>query len=531
MTNEPVANILIVDDDTKTLVAMEALLAGPGRKIVRAESGNEALRCLLREDFVLILLDVRLPDMDGFETAALIRQRERLRYIPIIFLSAIDTLEDDVYKGVASGAVDYLFKPVVSQVLQAKVSVFIDLFRMNERLKQQAVRQTEERFRLVIESLQDYAVFMIDPQGRINMWNVGAERMGGWTQEEVMGESFARFCPLEDQAKDQPAHVLRQAALEGRYEEEGWRVRKNGSQFWANIVITAIRNDENNLIGFSAVARDLTERKRTEEALKDSEQKLQRQAQELEQQLIASGRLVSVGELAASMAHEFNNPLGIVLGFAQDLLGKTDPAHPSYRSLQIMIEEARRCEMLVRDLLEFARPRSEDFILTDVKELVAKTLEKVSNRLQKQNVEVIEKAAADLPRLYADPRQLQQVLVNLCLNALDAMPGGGKLTVGAHLNGTDHITVTVADTGFGIDAKSLPKIFQPFFTAKKRRGLGLGLPICDRIVKVHGGRIEVESRVGQGTVFRFQLPLKQRAVEHEETEKEFSSLDDLTPQR
>jgi len=166
VTNEPVANILIVDDDAKSLVAMEALLSGPGRRLVRAESGSEALRCLLREDFVLVLLDVRLPDMDGFETAALIRQRESLRYVPIIFLSAIDTLEDDAYRGVASGAVDYLFKPVVPQVLQAKVSVFIDLFRMNERLKRQAVRQTEERFRLVIESLQDYAVCMLDTQGR-----------------------------------------------------------------------------------------------------------------------------------------------------------------------------------------------------------------------------------------------------------------------------------------------------------------------------------------------------------------------------
>jgi signal transduction histidine kinase len=185
----------------------------------------------------------------------------------------------------------------------------------------------------------------------------------------------------------------------------------------------------------------------------------------------------------------------------------------------------------VRDLLEFARPRSDDFILTDVKELVAKTLEKVSNHLQKQNVEIIEKAAADLPGLYADPRQLQQVLVNLCLNSLDAMPGGGKLTVGAHLNGIGHITVTVADTGFGIDAKSLPKIFQPFFTAKKRRGLGLGLAICDRIVKAHGGRIEVESRVGQGTTFRIQLPLKQSTVARENTEKEFSSLEALPPQK
>ena len=261
------------------------------------------------------------------------------------------------------------------------------------------------------------------------------------------------------------------------------------------------------------------ERKRAEEELSQSKERLRQQAQELEQQLLASGRLVSVGELAASMAHEFNNPLGIVLGFAQDLLGKTDPAHPSYRSLQIMIEEARRCEMLVRDLLEFARPRSEDFVLTDVKELVAKTLEKVSNHLKKQNVEVVDKAQVNLPRLYADPRQLQQVLVNLCLNSVDAMPGGGKLTVDAHLNGSDHISITVADTGFGIDAESLPKIFQPFFTAKKRRGLGLGLPICDRIIKAHGGTIEVESQRGVGTTFSIHLPIKKKTVEQSEAER------------
>jgi PAS domain S-box-containing protein len=250
------------------------------------------------------------------------------------------------------------------------------------------------------------------------------------------------------------------------------------------------------------------ERKRAEAELSQSQERLRRQAQELEQQLIASGRLVSVGELAASMAHEFNNPLGIVLGFTQDLLGKTEPTHPSYRALQIIKEEAERCEMLVRDLLEFARPRGEEFIPTDIKQLIAKTMEKISKRLEQQKVLLLENAAEDLPRLYADSRQLQQVLVNLCLNALDAMPEGGNLTVGAQRSGSE-IVVTVADTGFGIEPANLGKIFQPFFTAKKRRGLGLGLPICVRIVKAHGGRIDVESEVGKGTIFKVILPINE----------------------
>jgi PAS domain S-box-containing protein len=259
------------------------------------------------------------------------------------------------------------------------------------------------------------------------------------------------------------------------------------------------------------------ERKRAEEELSQSQERLRRQAQELEQQLIASGRLVSVGELAASMAHEFNNPLGIVLGFTQDLLGKTEPSHPSYRALQIIKEEAERCEMLVRDLLEFARPRGDEFIPTDMKQLVAKTMDKISNRLEQQNVLLAENTADDLPRLYADPRQLQQVLVNLCLNALDAMPEGGKLTVGAHRSGAEMV-LTVADTGFGIDAANLAKIFQPFFTAKKRRGLGLGLPICVRIVKAHGGRIDVESEIGNGTTFNVILPINEASSDAQITD-------------
>src|SRR4030095_13463593 len=315
MKTEPTANILIVDDDPRTLLAMEALLSGPGRNTVTAASGQEALRRLLRQDFSVILMDVRMPDMDGFETADLIRQNERLRHVPIIFLSAIDTLEADVYRGAAKGAVDYLFKPVVSEVLKSKVSVFVDLFHINERLKQKAIQQSEERFRLLVESMEEYAIFMLDIEGRVTSWNTGAENIEGYKHEEIVGEPFGRFYTPEDQAQGLPGQALRYAAINGRSEQEGWRVRKDGARFWANTIISALRDERRDFVGFSIVTRDLTNRKRVEEILRDSEAKLRKKDAEREQQLIASGRLVSLGEITASMAHEFNNPLGIVMGF------------------------------------------------------------------------------------------------------------------------------------------------------------------------------------------------------------------------
>ena len=249
------------------------------------------------------------------------------------------------------------------------------------------------------------------------------------------------------------------------------------------------------------------ERMRAEEALRQSEEHLRNQAQELEQQLLASGRLVAVGELTASMAHEFNNPLGIILGFAQGLLESMNPSDPDYPHVRIIAEEAKRCERLVQELLEFGRPKSADFILTDVEQIIHRTMNLVQPHAAKNRVETAAEIALHLPQMYADPQQLQQILLNFSLNAVDAMPKGGTLTVGAALDAADGMIITVADTGIGMDADVLPKIFQPFFTSKKRRGLGLGLPICDRIVKSHGGKISVESRPGQGTTFKIHLPL------------------------
>ena len=517
MKTEPTANILIVDDDPRTLLAMEALLSGPGRHTITAASGQEALRWLLRQDFSVILMDVRMPDMDGFETADLIRQNERLRHVPIIFLSAIDTLEADVYRGAAKGAVDYLFKPVVPEVLKAKVSVFVDLFHINERLKLKAIQQSEERFRLLVESMQDYAIFMLDPEGRVTSWNTGAERIEGFQPEEIIGAQFARFYPPEDRAQGFPEEALRYAATNGRSEQEGWRVRKDGARFWANTVVSALLDERKDLVGFSVVTRDLTEKKRIEEVLRESETKLRRQAQELEQQLIASGRLVSLGVITASMAHEFNNPLGIVMGFTQQLLTEFEPDTPNHQALKIIDEETKRCQRIIQELLQFSRPKNADLCPTDIKQAIDKTMNMVANRLYKQKIEASAMIADDLPLIPADPQQLEQVLINLFLNAIDAMPKGGKLDVEAALKptreNTPSVVITVIDSGSGIDPEDLAKIFQPFFSAKKGKGIGLGLSISERIIKNHGGMIAVESTPGKGTTFKIHLPLEQKLAE------------------
>ncbi|HXV80952.1 MAG TPA: PAS domain S-box protein [Candidatus Binatia bacterium] len=289
--------------------------------------------------------------------------------------------------------------------------------------------------------------------------------------------------------------------------------------------------DQRMLYLYARQAADLIERLRSEEELRQSEERLRHQAQELEQQLIMSGRLVSLGEVTASMAHEFNNPLGIIMGFVEDMLSGMDPSDPNYRALQIIDEESKRCRQIVRDLMEYARPRNTEFCSTSITDAIEKTLQLVANRLYKQNVAVEKKLKSNLPRIQADPQQLEQVLVNLYLNAIDAMPQGGQLIVEAEIVQSDdtapRAVIAVTDTGFGIVETDLPKIFQPFFTAKKRRGMGLGLPICRRIINNHGGRIAVESNPGSGSTFKIHLPFEQRT--RTESQEPASTPETLSP--
>ena len=399
--------------------------------------------------------------------------------------------------------------------LQAAIEEFQvmqeELRAQNEELfqTQAAVENERKRYQELFEFAPD-GDLVTDIHGNIFEANQAAVKQLNTPLAALVGKPITDFVHPQDKMSF-CAELIGIPIDSAVKKWEGRLVPTESNPFDGALTVIAVRDAREHPVGLRWLIHDVTEHKRVVDALRRSEEKLRQQSQELEQQLIASGRLVSLGEITASMAHEFNNPLGIIMGFIEDMLSGTDPADPNYRPLKIVDEESKRCKKIISDLMEYARPRSTELCLTNVAASIEKTLQLVENRLYKQKVAVVKAFEADLPRIYADPQQLEQVLINLYLNAIDAMPDGGTLTVETKVEWVDRspseIVLRLADTGFGIDENNLAKIFQPFFSAKKRRGLGLGLPICARIVKNHGGRIDVESRPGQGTTFKLYLPL------------------------
>ncbi len=264
------AHILLVDDDQNFLGAMASLLEGPRRTVLTADTGQSALRYLLRHDCAVIVLDVRMPQMDGFELAKLIRQRDRSRFTPIIFLSGVDTMEADVVRGISSGAVDYLVKPVPSDILRHKVDVFVELFQLREWANKQTRKQSEERFRLLVEGIEDYAIVLLDLDGKVATWNRGGERLTGYASEEILGQPYACFYPPEEVAL--PDDDLKQAIEVAtgqavRADIDRQLVKKDGSRFIATVMVTALRDERKALQAYAVVIRNVTERKQAEAGL------------------------------------------------------------------------------------------------------------------------------------------------------------------------------------------------------------------------------------------------------------------------
>jgi len=390
----------------------------------------------------------------------------------------------------------------------------------------QQILDSEDRFRRLVDAVVDYAIFQLDTNGIITTWNSGARRIKGYTADEIIGQHFGVFYRDEDRAAGVPAAALETAARDGRSEAEGWRVRKDGSRFWAFVVIDPIRDERGELVGFAKVTRDVTERREA-----------QRQLRETQEQLALSQKMEAVGQLSGGIAHDFNNLLMIVLGnleTAQRHVKHAPEPNPNLqRAVAAAMRGAQRAAALTSRLLAFARRQPLDPKPLDVNKFLAGAAEFLQRSLG-ETIEVQAIGAAGLWQIEADPNQLETALVNLAVNARDAMPGGGKVTLEAtniyadddycrlnpELSPGQYVLICVSDTGSGMPPDALTRAFEPFFTTKEfGQGTGLGLSQVYGFVKQSGGHVKIYSEVGQGTTVKIYLPRYTRRSEDESEDK------------
>jgi PAS domain S-box-containing protein len=375
----------------------------------------------------------------------------------------------------------------------------------NEKWATERLRTSEEQFRLLVAGVTDYALYMLDPTGVVASWNAGAERAKGYKAEEIIGQHFSRFYTPEDRATNLPQRALSIAAKTGKFEAEGQRMRKDGTRFWAHVVIDAIRDDNGELIGFAKITRDITERRQAEEALDRAQQ-----------QLAQSQKMEALGQLTGGVAHDFNNLLMIVSGHTQALLGRlTDPKN--IRALQAIQTAASRGETLTRQLLTFSRRQSMNPRTVDLGKTVAAFHDVLAGSARGDHELKVDIAAEVWP-IAIDIPELELALVNLVVNARDAMPQGGTIILSATnvtLSGREtaeglageFVALNVIDTGTGIAPDVIGKVFEPFFTTKgPDRGTGLGMSQAYGFARQSGGSIAVASELGKGTTVTIYLP-------------------------
>jgi PAS domain S-box-containing protein len=371
---------------------------------------------------------------------------------------------------------------------------------ITERMQQeQALYDSELQFRMLVQGVQDYAIYMLDPDGRVTNWNSGAEAIKGYKAHEIVGEHFSRFYTEEDRARGLPQHALTTALRAGKFEAEAWRIRKDGSPFWAQVLIHPIFNTSGTHMGFAKITRDVTEKKQAEEQLRITQEAL-----------LQSQKLQALGELAGGVAHDFNNLMTVVRGTADLLLRREDlPPEKRKRYLHAVLETVDRAESLTSQLLAFARrqPLEPEVIdlsirLDAMSEMLLRTL---GSRYDLQ----LDLAPA-LWRIEVDPTGLETALLNAVVNARDAMPDGGTLTLSTrNVPGSDGdmVALSISDTGHGIPPEQLTRAFEPFFTTKPTgKGTGLGLSQIHGFAVQSGGSAQITSQVGAGTTLELTLP-------------------------
>ncbi len=377
--------------------------------------------------------------------------------------------------------------------------------------------QTEELFRLMIANVRDYAIFLLDPSGHIATWNPGAERIKGYRADEIIGKHFSAFYPVADVKAGKCEMELEVAARDGRFEDEGWRLRKDGSQFWANVVITAVRDRAGSLVGFAKVTRDLTDRKRAEE--------------ERAARLAAEEANRTKDEFLAVLGHELRNPLAPILTALQ-LLKLRGDNYP-LREHEVIERQVKHMMSLVDDLLDVSRIARDKIELkrkhVDLRGALGKAIEIASPLIEQRGHHFHLDVPNHAITVDGDEARLTQVFTNLLTNAAKYSDRGNHIALTVGLLDDDQVSVTVADDGAGIPPEMLPRIFELFVqgrtTERSNGGLGIGLTLVRRLVELHGGTVSAHSEgVGRGSTFTVQLPhvahavtLSQRAARRTQT--------------
>jgi PAS domain S-box-containing protein len=371
---------------------------------------------------------------------------------------------------------------------------------------QDALHASEEQFRLLVQGVTDYAIYMLSPTGEVTNWNAGARRIKGYANDEAVGSHFSRFYTEEDRAAGLPATTLHRAATEGRFEGEGWRVRKDGTRFWAHVVLDPIYSDMGELLGFAKVTRDITERRDAALTLERAQAALF-QAQKFE----------AIGKLTGGIAHDFNNLLGVVVS-GIELLSHGAPTPQQTKILDSMQRAASRGALLTQQLLAFARAQPLHPEKHNLNQVLG-GFEAVLRRACASTIRFEMAQAADLPQVLVDATQFEAAVLNLVTNARDAMPDGGTLAIGTEtvhlaqgqvgaLAAGAYVRVTVRDTGAGMSAEVAAHAIDPFFTTKgPGEGTGLGLSQVYGFVQQTGGDLTIASEPGKGTAIAFYLPV------------------------
>ena len=536
MPLEPKVNVLLVDDHPENLLALEAILGNLGQNLVRATSGEEALRCLLHQDFAVILLDVQMPGMDGFETATLIRNRVRSQHTPIIFITAFSTSDTLRFKGYALGAVDYLFKPVEPEILTSKVAVFVDLFKKTAEVKSQAaqlaavnteLKESEQRFRS-LSACSPVGIFLTDQKGCCTYTNPRFQVICGLSFQESLGALWLQAVHPDDRVVI--AEWESWTLTPSDYCNEFRLQTPDHPVLWVNLRASPMYSTQGEFLGHVGTVEDITERKQAEAA---HAQIIQEQA--ARQQAEAANRMKD--EFLAMLSHELRTPLNSILGWAGLLRTREFDAATTARALETIERNAKSQAQLIEDILDVSRIirgklslKLRSLKLSPVIEAAIEVMRPAAQEKKIQLEAILNPVSATMAddnsheSLYkeifvkGDPERLQQVVWNLVSNAIKFTPEGGKVAV-LLINTGIHAEIQVKDTGIGISSEFLPYVFDRFrqedsTTTRSYGGLGLGLAIVRHLVELHGGTVQVDSEgEGKGATFTVKLYLQDGAKE------------------